>query len=72
MQTVIPYIQIVVSILLIIVILVQRSGAQLGGAFGGSGDAINYTRRGAEKHLFRATIILSVLFLLLALLGVLL
>lgn len=72
MITVIPYIQIVVSILLIVVILLQRSGAELGGAFGGSGDAIRYARRGAEKHLFRATIVLSIVFLGLSLLGILL
>jgi len=72
MIMVISYIQIVVAILLIVVILLQRSGAELGGAFGGSGDAIRYARRGAEKQLFRATIVLSVIFLILAFLGILL
>lgn len=61
-----PWIQIVVSVSLTALILLQRSGAELGGAFGG-GDASAgtlYTRRGFERVLFFATIILSVVFIL--------
>lgn len=66
--TVLPYIQIVLSILLVISILLQQTGAGLGSAFGG-GDNFSsgfHTRRGAEKVLFRATIVFGVLFALLA------
>lgn len=62
--------QAVVSILLIASILLQNRGSGLGGAFGG-GDLSNYyTKRGLEKFLVYATIILTLLFLGLALLNV--
>ncbi len=60
----IPYIQIVLAVLLIGGILLQRSEAALGSAFGG-GDAFStgyHTKRGAEKTLFVATIVVAVLF----------
>ena len=53
--------QVVVAVLLIISILLQSSGSGLGGVFGGAG-AVYSTKRGIEKGLFFATIILSVLF----------
>ena len=54
--------QLVIAVLLIIGILLQKSGAGLGGAFGG-GDSIYLTRSGAEKTIFIVTVILAVLFL---------
>ncbi len=58
-----PYIQILLSALLIVVVLLQRTGASLGGAFGADNFSSGFhTRRGLEKTLFRATIVLSVLF----------
>lgn len=60
----IPYIQIVLSVLLIGGILLQKSEAGLGSAFGG-GDSFSsgyHTKRGAEKVLFTATIIIAILF----------
>ncbi len=60
----IPYIQIVLSVLLIIGVLLQRSEAALGSAFGG-GDSFSsgyHTKRGAEKTIFIATIVIAVLF----------
>lgn len=60
-----PYIQIVLSLLLIGAVLLQRSEAGLGSAFGESGFGGNiYARRGAEKTLFITTIIISILFTL--------
>lgn len=62
---ILPYIQVVLSVLLIICILLQQTGASLGGAFGGDNfSAAYHTRRGAEKYLFYTTIILGVLFAL--------
>jgi protein translocase SecG subunit len=56
--------QAVVSILLIISILLQNRGAGLGETFGGSsGNASYQTKRGFDKFLFRATIILGIIFL---------
>ncbi|TAL49179.1 preprotein translocase subunit SecG [Patescibacteria group bacterium] len=59
-----PYIQILLSLLLIGGVLLQRSEAGLGSAFGAEGFSTHYTRRGAEKFLFRATIAVAVLFAL--------
>lgn len=58
-----PYIQIALSIMLILTILLQQTGSGLGGAFGADnfGSQFN-TRRGLERTLFRATIVLAVLF----------
>ena len=58
-----PYIQIVLSVVLILCILLQQTGASLGGAFGGDNfSAAYHTRRGMEKYLFWASIIVGVLF----------
>ncbi len=60
---VLPYIQIVLSILLVICVLLQQTGASMGGAFGGDNfSAAFHTRRGSEKFLFRATIVIGILF----------
>ena len=62
---VLPYIQIVLSILLIGSILLQQTGASMGGAFGGDNfSAAYHTRRGSEKVLFYASITVGVLFAL--------
>lgn len=59
--------QIIVSILLVTVILVQVRGQ--GSGFFGSGQASFRTRRGIEKTLFQFTIVLAVLFTLLSILS---
>jgi preprotein translocase subunit SecG len=62
---VLPYIQILLSVLLVGGILLQRSDAGLGGAFGGDGfSSTKFERRGFEKTLFNATIVIAVLFVL--------
>lgn len=58
--------QIIVAILLMAAILMQNRGAGLGGVFGGSGG-VYLTKRGLEKKLFIATIVLAVIFILLSL-----
>lgn len=58
--------QIVVAIALMVAILMQNRGAGLGGVFGGSGG-VYLTKRGLEKKLFMATIVLAAIFLLLSL-----
>lgn len=70
LQAVLPYAQIVLSLLLIVGIVLQNRGASLGGAFGGDNFASTfYKRRGAEKFLFQATIVIAVLFVIAAILG---
>ena len=57
---VLPYLQIVLSVLLVVAILLQQTGASMGGAFGGDNFSAGYhTRRGAEKVLFYATMALA-------------
>lgn len=68
MKPVLSLIQIIVGILLILVIIIQQKGSGLGTSFGG--DLSFYrTKRGAEKLLFYITIILSAVFVLLSLIG---
>jgi protein translocase SecG subunit len=70
--TLLPYIQITLSIILIAAILVQHSEAGIGGALGG-GEAggIYHTRRGFEKFIFITTIVTSILFAISAIVGIL-
>jgi len=64
-------IQIVISVLLVVAILLQQRGTGLGAAFGGASDVFR-TKRGIEKSLFYATIVLSVLFFVTAVLNIVL
>lgn len=61
-----PYIQIVLSVLLVAGILLQQSAAGLGGAFGDNFSSAFHTRRGFEKTLFNATIVIAILFVITA------
>lgn len=51
------------AILSILLILLQQRGASLGAGFGGSGE-LNTERRGLEKSLFNATIVIVAVFVL--------
>ncbi len=62
-MNIISVIQIVLSVILIVLVLVQRNEASVGGAFGGADDGgITHTRRGPEKAIFIATIVVAILF----------
>ena len=63
MKDLIFLVQIIISGSLIAVILLQAKGTGLGRAWGGSGEFYR-SKRGVEKILFRATIVLAFLFLL--------
>jgi preprotein translocase subunit SecG len=60
--------QLILAILLMVVILLQQRGSGLGGAFGGSSNVFS-TKRGVDKVLFNATIVIAVLFFLVSLLS---
>jgi preprotein translocase subunit SecG len=62
---------VVSAILMILAILLQQRGASLGAGFGSSGELYT-TRRGIDKNLFEATIILAVIFVLSILAGLIL
>ena len=55
------YLILVISVILVILVLLQTKGGGLSTVFGGEGN-VYQTRRGLEKGLFIATIILSVVF----------
>lgn len=50
------------GILMVVCILLQQRGASLGAGFGSSGELFT-TRRGTDKSLYEATIVLSVIFI---------
>ncbi len=58
--------QIALSAILVLVIMLQVHGGGLGGIFG-QADTVYRTRRGIEKQLFQVTIVLVVLFIIVAL-----
>lgn len=62
---------VVSGILMMLSILLQQRGASLGAGFGSSGELYT-TRRGLDKNLFEATIVLAVIFVLSILVGLLL
>jgi protein translocase SecG subunit len=65
MTQILPYIQVVLSILLVGGVLLQRSEAGLGAGFGSdSSVGGRFMRRGMEKLLFNATILIAFLFVL--------
>jgi preprotein translocase subunit SecG len=67
MQLYLNIAQIVISIALILVILLQIKGGGLGGIFGQS-DTVYRTKRGLERTLFQLTVALAVLFVVVAIL----
>ncbi|MFC1957577.1 preprotein translocase subunit SecG [Chloroflexota bacterium] len=68
MQAYLNVAQIVLSVALILAILLQVRGGGLGGIFG-QADTVFRTRRGVEKTLFQLTIILVVLFIIVAIIS---
>ncbi len=70
MHEILPFAQIAVSVLLVTVILLQQGGAAMGSAFG-QGEGFHTEKRGSEKTLFIATIILGIIFVSLALVNLL-
>lgn len=54
-------VQIIISALLVVLIVLQQRGSGLSSAFGGSGEGY-HTKRGLEKSIFIATIVVTVVF----------
>lgn len=61
--------QMLIAVALVGVILLQVQGGGLGGIFG-QPDGVYRTRRGIERTLFRLTIILAAVFVIMAMLTV--
>ena len=62
MQSFLMTLQVVISVLLCITVLTQQRGTGLSATFGGSGG-FHTSKRGAEKFLSTATVVLVVLFI---------
>jgi preprotein translocase subunit SecG len=63
--------QIILGVVLIVVVVLQSKEAGLGGLTGGDSGGVFRARRGVEKVLFNATIVLSVMFFALSIITVL-
>lgn len=61
MEKLLPIFQIILAVLLIGAVLLQHRGTGLGGVFGSESN-IYRSKRGIEKFLFYATIVLATLF----------
>lgn len=70
MKQVLTVIQIVVSLVLIGLILIQAKGTGLGRTFG-SGGGTSFSRRGLEKLIFRLTFVFVFIFILVSILQLL-
>jgi len=62
MDKILNIIQIAIAVLLAVMILLQQRGTGLSSALGGEGGGVYFKKRGAEKVIFIATIVLAVLF----------
>jgi len=62
--------QIIISVALIVLIILQTKGSGLGGLFGGSDSSVYSTRRGVEKTLFNVTVGLALAFFFTSILNV--
>ncbi|MBP6911783.1 MAG: preprotein translocase subunit SecG [Candidatus Pacebacteria bacterium] len=61
--SILPFAQIALAILLIVGVLLQERSAGIGGALGGGDGSITYhKRRGFEKFLFVFSIVVAILF----------
>ena len=61
--------QVVISVALILLILLQNRGGGLSGLFGGSSN-VYMAKRGLEKKLFTATIVMAILFFVISLINI--
>lgn len=69
MQTYLNIAQIIIAIVVIAAVLLQVRGGGLGGIFGQQ-TGMYRTKRGIEKTLFRITIIMVVIFVIISILAV--
>lgn len=60
-SSVLQAVTVVSAILMVASILLQQRGASLGAGFGASGELYT-SRRGLDKSLYRATVVLAVIF----------
>lgn len=65
LANILPWIQVILAVLLVILILLQQSQEGLGSAFGGGASGgVFHAKRGAERVIFISTIVLAGLFII--------
>lgn len=70
MVTALHIVQMIISVAMIVLIVMQAKGSGLGSLFGGEAGTITKTRRGLEKTLFQITVGLSIAFITIAIITV--
>jgi len=68
MKNIIIFLQIFLSLLLIFSILIQAKGTGFGRVWGAP---VSFTRRGLERIVFRATFLITLLFILISIISLL-
>ena len=63
MQSLVLATNVILSVILIVLVLIQRSNTDAGGAFS-QDSATSFKRRGLEASVYKTTVIVSVLFAL--------
>ena len=71
LATILQVVTLISGLLSVLFILLQARGASLGAGFGSSGELFT-TRRGVDRSLFEATIVMVVVFVLSILINLLL
>jgi len=61
-NSILQIITIVSAVLMVLAILLQQRGASLGAGFGASGELYT-SRRGLDRSLYKATIVLAIIFI---------
>lgn len=60
-SSILQIVTVISAILMVTAILLQQRGASLGAGFGASGELYT-SRRGLDKSLYRATVVMAVIF----------
>jgi len=69
-QNILNIAQIIVAVGLIVIVILQARSSSAGSMFGGGDSPVYHTRRGIERTLFNATVLLAIVFFILAILNV--
>ncbi len=70
MKNILNMAQIIVAAGLIVIVILQARSSSAGSMFGGGDSPVYHTRRGIERTLFNATVVLAIMFFILAILNV--
>ncbi|HLF25905.1 MAG TPA: preprotein translocase subunit SecG [Anaerolineae bacterium] len=72
MQNAVSIAQIILSVVLIIMIMLEVRGSSMGGFMSGGDSPVYRTRRGFERTLFNLTVLVAILYFILSIWNVIL